>query len=457
MNNNDLIKHIESKYNVKSIKYKNLNVWLELRNRIYTKIKFGEESAYKISNKTYISVLISMFYGFFKWFKKYDAWFFSNKVNRILIDGYYYDRIFDYIGSQIDSSLFIELTTERHYKKSQVYSKNIVSKSLLIFIEKIVSIFVSLKRVDLTEYNKILKEFDVEISPVYGLKKMISQYYFMRFLLAFNKPKFVFISPSYDNYGYVKAFKEKGIKVIEVQHGVIIKEHYGYNVQTEFSRDYFVDYLLTFGENEKLVFNETNFGISRESVIPVGNFYLDHILEYFKSVPKIENLKSKYTKSFVVSLQELEVPLRLIPLLIESAHLFPDYLFILKPRHKDMNYYTSTYSLPSNMVVIENVNVYQLIMETDFHISVYSTCALEAPALGKMNILYDINGMAKSHLGEVLTNAKTTRYVSELDEFNLLIESLIPIDAKIVISEHKDVIEGNYKTNINNFLKQIND
>ena len=38
MKNSELIEHIEEKYDVKSIQYNSLSLWLELRNRIFTAI-----------------------------------------------------------------------------------------------------------------------------------------------------------------------------------------------------------------------------------------------------------------------------------------------------------------------------------------------------------------------------------------------------------------------------------
>ena len=97
-------------------------------------------------------------------------------------------------------------------------------------------------------------------------------------------------------------------------------------------RDYFVDYLLVFGNNEKNVFGGDNLGINKKNVIPVGSYYLDHIKQTFTPNSEIENLKIGFTKTFCVSLQELEVGEKLIPLIIESARGNKNCLFLLKPR-----------------------------------------------------------------------------------------------------------------------------
>ena len=107
----------------------------------------------------------------------------------------------------------------------------------------------------------------------------------MSLLLKVKKPKRVFIAPSYTSYGYVYALKKAGVKVVEVQHGVIIEEHYGYSVRAEFDRNFFVDHLLTFGHSEKKVFKNSR-GISEDSIIPIGSYYLSFLKNNF-----VENLK----------------------------------------------------------------------------------------------------------------------------------------------------------------------
>ena len=129
MKNSELIDYVEEKYDVKSIQYKSLNLWLEIRNRLYAFISLGEESTLKIDSQTYRLIVLSAFYGCFNWFRSYDAWIFSAKINRLKIDEKYHDRLYEYIGEKFRKTLFIEVTTDFHHKRSLVQSKYIVSKS----------------------------------------------------------------------------------------------------------------------------------------------------------------------------------------------------------------------------------------------------------------------------------------------------------------------------------------
>ncbi|MFK8046296.1 MAG: hypothetical protein AB8B72_12445 [Crocinitomicaceae bacterium] len=457
MKSSDQVKHIESNYNVSSITYKNLSLWLEIRYRLFSKMFHGEETGLKINSQTYLNVIKSAFYGFFNWFKKYDAWFLSNSSNRLEINGRYYDRFFDYPASKYNKSLFIELTTDKHFPKKSVSSQYIVSRSPLILAEKFISFFINVKKLDLNILESIKQDYQIDFDATYSIKKMVAQYRVMSFLLKFSKPKVIFIAPSYTAFGYMKAFNERKINVVEVQHGVIIKEHFGYNIGPGFDRNYFPDYLLTFGGQESQVFDTENNFIANNKVVPVGSFYLEHINSEFQPSKIIDDLTSNFKFSFTVSLQDVESGEKLVPFIINTAKKNQNIIFILQPRRKPKKYYTSTYNLPNNVVVSEKLNIYELILNTDGHISVYSTCALEAPALGKQNILVNIDGKSKEIFGNTLVEKTTTQYVNteiELQDCLVNFEALSP---KVIQKAHKDVLKSNYKVNMDSFLNRINE
>lgn len=446
----DLIYQIETETNVEEIRYKKIPLWLELRNRFFFKLSIGKESNLVINSNTIIKTITSIFYGFFNWFKSYDAWFLGSDLNRILIDEKYYDKIFDYPASKFNKSLFLELSTKGHYKKKNVYSKYIVSRAPLIIIEKVYSLFINIKKVDLSSYNELCQKYQININPKYGIKKMISQYKIMKLLLIFKKPKYVFIAPSYNNYGYIKAVKDKGIKVIEIQHGVINKEHFGYNVYAKFDENYFPDYLLTFGEREKSIFYPPNNFINKEKVFPVGSFYIDYINSSYSQSKKQHN----YELTFSVSLQDCEIGGKVVPFIINLAKKHPNYLFLLKPRRTNINDYLSKYKFPDNIKFITQQNIYELIKSTDIHITAYSTCALEAPALGKRNILLNFENKAKEYYGSFLNN-NNTHYIENEQQFNT-VTAQIKLESENLIKEsHKNVMITNYKKNIDDFIKLL--
>lgn len=450
---NKLIEEIESKYETKKVRYRDLSLWLEFRNRFFFSLSIGKESNLIIDKSVYFAVLRSVFYGFFNWFKTYNVWVLSASNYRIKIEDKYFDKFFDYPASKVDKTLFIELSVKPHFKRSQIFSKYIVSRAPLIILEKVISMFLSLKKVDFSIYKEIQAEYKTEIDPVYSIKKMIAQYKSMQFLLFFKKqPKFVFIAPSYMSFGYVKALKEKGVKIIEAQHGVINKEHFGYNYHEKYDSGYFPDYLLTFGEREKRVFSETNTFIKKNNVVPVGSYYIDYIEEKFK----LDINTSDYRLTFSVSMQDCDIGGKVLPFLLNVASENKDCLFLLKPRRTPVKEYTSKYQIPSNMMFVENHDVYQTILHSDFHITAFSSCALEAPALGVKNVLLNFENKAKEYYFDIL-HKETSYYVSSEKLFNQQVKQLTVESKHKVKALHKEVISTNYQQNINDFLKMIED
>ncbi len=444
-----VIQSIESEFEVEKVQYKGLPLWLEIRNRFFFKLSIGKETNLKVNASLAFSLLQAVFYGFFNWFRSYDAWFLGSGLNRVLLDGKYYDKLFDYPAQRIGKSLFIELSTQKTKKRNTIASKYIVSRAPLIVLEKMFSLFFNIKKVDQTIIEEIIKKYEIDYKPDYAIKKMVAQYRVMKLLLRLKKvPKVVFIAPSYTAYGFIRAFKEKGVKVVEVQHGVINGEHFGYNVYQSFDRVYFPDYLLSFGEREKRVFESPNLSIRQENIFPVGSFYIEHVQNnYPKSVSNDGQL------IFSVSLQDCDIGQKLIPFLIEVARDNSNFSFLLKPRRTTIEEYLSLYDFPENMSLVGDKNVYETIMESHIHITAYSSCALEAPAMGRKNILVNFENKAIEYYGAIL-GKETTSYISTKSEFETVVAQLT-FNPEQVRSDHKDVIVSGYKNNIDRFLNEL--
>jgi len=448
----EIINSIECNYDTKKVKHHDLTLWLEFRNRFFHNLSIGKESNLIINSSLYLIVIKSLFYGFFNWFKSYDCWVLSASNYRVKIGDKYFDKYFDYPASKIKNTLFIELSVNPHFKRSKLFSKNIVSRAPLVIFEKLYSLFILSKKIDYSLYEDIQAEYNTSINPNYSVKKMISQYKSMRILLFFKKtPKYVFIAPSFMSFGYVKALKEKNVLVIEVQHGVINKEHFGYNYYEDYNKNYFPDYLLSFGEREIEVFDESNTYIAQGDVIPVGSYYIDYISKSFKN----EFDTSGYRLTFSVSMQDCGIGLKLLQFLIKVASENLDCLFMLKPRRTPISKYTALYDIPKNIFFIDELDVYKTILHSDFHITAYSSCALEAPAMGVKNILINLENKSKEYYSNVLDN-RTTDYISSEFEFNELLKTLEVLPRETVRSLHKDVFKSNYQANIDSFLDKIN-
>ena len=106
-------------------------------------------------------------------------------------------------------------------------------------------------------------------------------------------------------------------------------------------------------------------------------------------------------------------------------------------------------------MIVKNLNIYQIIKKSDFHTTVYSTCALEAPALGIPNILINIKGMAKNNYLETLTNSENTRFVDNEEQFLNTLLTWKPKNKKEIMDGHNNFYEQNHKKNLKKALRLI--
>jgi hypothetical protein len=143
---------------------------------------------------------------------------------------------------------------------------------------------------------------------------------------------------------------------------------------------------------------------------------------------------------------------RLISFVCDAAKLDCSIFYILIPRWPQNPMYSSL-NLPPNVEIIRDRNFYELMAYTDFHSTVNSTCALEAPALGVQNILVDIDGQAKWFYEAVLCDSRVTRFVDTPKQYVDTINSFPKLDRDTVCKLHEDFFATNYKENIHNFVK----
>lgn len=449
----EYIKKIETKYKLNTVEYENIHVWLNIKNHFISKKFQRNNSNIDLSKGNLIKLVWSIFKNFHKWFLKYDYWFIGDSLDRKKAGDKYYNIFLDFPATKLTKVLFIELPIYSHRKNKDIPTENLVSKSLLIVFETLYTkIFLrNIKISNISEIEKLVQNENVELDIQSISKKMIAQHKIMSFLLKVKKPKTVFLTTSYSNYGYIKALKEKKVTVIEFQHGVINKEHYGYNLFLPFDANYFPDKLLTFGNQEQEVFTGGNLWIKKENVFPIGSFFIEYSINNYEENNELNKIISNYNKTISVSLQDCNIGESLIEKLIESAIATPKILYLLKPRRQEKKNYLSKYKFPDNIIFIDNLDVYQTIMQSDFHLTAYSSCVLEAPAMGVKNIIFNLENKGKEYYNNILAPSTTT-YVESVAELVQEINAASIIKKNRIKENHKQVIVPNYKDRITSFL-----
>lgn len=448
----DQIRHIESKIDVGSIKVhfhgRIFQVYPWLKVKLFYKLITGSESMAKADKAMLLRQVKSLFSGFLNWFKAYDIWAFSNNQERIAVDGQYYHKIFDSIEGIVDASiLHIELQLFKTFKRKEIKSKHLVSKSFFLLQEEFISrLFLRDVKIENSALiQQICAELNVEVAPQKILKKVLSQYLVMKFWLkVFKKPKLVLLTVGYSNFGYILAFKEHKIPVIEFQHGVISQGHHGYYYHQALQTDNFPDSIALWGQ-EECDFISKNSQIPIPTVAAVGRSIID-------LYGQDETLTQEPTRVCVV-LQDLQLSNELLEVLIGLNHkLGQKFDFYLQTRRASEAYYNTLYTLPKNFHFYHGP-IYENILQSAIHITVYSSSALESLALGTMNIFYDSSGRAQEIFHEKLAANPFCHFIkNQTDLLTFFNEVSIP-----PISEVKNASKNIYTTNASEHIKMLLD
>jgi hypothetical protein len=222
-------------------------------------------------------------------------------------------------------------------------------------------------------------------------------------------------------------------------------------VHIRIDKSYFPDYLLVFGRSELKTFDDSRF-IEPANVYPIGSFYIEYIRK--NHVPDFDLIKRlrNYRLSVGVTLAWItEKPT--IEVVCQAANFDNTIFYILIPRVPQEQHYT-TLNLPDNVMVIKDKNFYEVAMYVDFHATVISSCALEAPSLGVQNIFINIDNLSKQYYGDILKDKRLTRYADTPKEFVEIINTFEKLDRDIICRLNEDIIATGYEENLHKFIER---
>ena len=458
----NFIKEIETKYHVSSITLNGTQVWPFLRAAYYS--KYGDCYNFDMPNKNRSKDIFAklkkaknVVYGLDSLFRKYDYLVFSDTLERRLVNGKHIDKIAEFLISELGEErvLFIENPVNGlHFNRSKISTQNIVSLDLFC----IFCYLPLLRKKLIINSEAILKEinekYKLDVNYCMLILEFICYKNLFRFFYKIYKPKAIFINCYYSliHQAAIYTAKKMSIKTIELQHGVINNKCPAYNVFCKLDKSFFPDYLLCFGDYVKNVFIGNNYFISQENIFAVGNGYIEYIDKFYKGNDVLLSTIKKYKKSVAITLQRT-VEDKLINFIKETAIKSDNILYIFIPR--DLNKDYSNINFPLNVIIFKNLDFYKIVKYVDFHSTVYSTCALEAPALGTPNILINIDNLAKKHYADILNDKEVTKFINSKDEFVKTIMNWNREDSLEIKRRHSKFYKQNHTENIRIALNKI--
>lgn len=446
------LSEIERDYDVSSVTARGEQAWPILR--WHYAYAIDTKTTPKPSRKSSLDYINEAFYGLRNWYGKTKFLFFSDseQSTRRFIDGEYYDRLVDPIIDELtpEACLLIETPAPKHKPKTITHTRRIASITPIEISARILLLFEEQIRIG---KNEILENIqakygisinDEKILRLYNVKKRL-----YKILYNSLQPRAIFFVEYYRDIARVKAAKELGIKTIEVQHGSIGSEHPAYNSQLKIDSEYYPDLLFAYGEGEKQKLPES-FIYKADQIYPVGNFIIDYINESYQAEKTFQQDINNYRKSAAITLQKTIVD-ETMRFILEAAEFDDEILFIIVPR-EPLN---QDWSLPRNVRIVTDLNFYQLMKYVDVHVTVFSSCAMEAPSLGVRNILININNYAKIYFKQLLKDETITRYVETPLELVDEINKLMPIDRNAVIQANSAFITPHYRSNLKRILHEL--
>lgn len=457
----DKIREIESKYPVETIRTDGFQVWPMIRFWLWAyytaQVEPIRSKSSGLSIKQMLKLVGSLFYGLPNYFGKYNYLVFSDTSERRLIEGSYVDKSVDYITGILPKTLLVELPLPKHYPKSKIPTDRIVSKIPLYLLEWFYSKvrFTKIRIENEELLGKILGELRISFDYRSILIRNLAQHTAGKLLNRFYKPKGIVVQCAYTNTGFIKAFKDSGIPVIEVQHGLLSASHVAYNVFAKLEESYFPDYFLSYGHRERLLFSDKNFYIPKERVLPIGHYYLDMISSSDKNVSDYLPQAKKFKTLVCITGQNLpNLEQRFINFLKEAAPQCAQTFFAYIPRNRQSAIYAHK-DLPANFLVVDDKDTYEIIRLSTWHTTMFSTCAIEALYLGTPNILINLDNLARVHYAKILGEGPTTQFVNTVDEFAAAVNSRLVHDRSEVITLNSDLIASGYRKNVENALQII--
>jgi hypothetical protein len=267
------------------------------------------------------------------------------------------------------------------------------------------------------------------------------------FIIIFKaySPKYIitscyFISAS--NYGIIAACRTLNIKSIEIQHGCVTN-HYT-NWPSDFPQTIIPDYFLTWNKHQSLILNSKdtfiksltgvnewvyfqnknftknyNFQVDSINIVYIHQ-YLDHEWNTIKIRSILSNLSNKHHLYYVFH-----------PLTNSGSK-------------KTIKNYFSNYS-QITFFDSENVNIYDLISNSDCCFTRYSASAIEANCLNKKLLLVDRHSLYY-YQNEI--NQDLHIYLEDLSGIIEFLNSIIKDDPRLIIKS--DLSSSNFE-----FLEQL--
>jgi len=322
-----------------------------------------------------------------------------------LVEGEYVEIYTKYFVKELLAEQRDLLVLERPFEKRHRPKLNKYTKYLddSIIFTQLLKRFV---RPKIQSSENIIKELNSEIEDKFNMKinlhslfkdtiqhfKVSYKFYF--FLLKRIKPKQVYVLISYTYPSLVKAAKDLGIEVVELQHGAFSKYHLGYSYNSKCSVDYFPDKFLAWNEFWR------DIGALPLSKKDIGIYpfkFQDSEVKKYSNITRIKNQ--------VVVFSQGNLTDQISKIILDNFDFFQDKTIKFKLHPEELKSYRDSHFLTQlldkeNVELVIDDDLYKLLAASEYQVGVYSTAIYEGLEFGLKTIL--CNTMFVEYMEELI-------------------------------------------------------
>jgi len=457
-------RRIETSYDVSSVTVGGLQVWPFLRTEYNISLSakrdgFVKDPRMRMGPVQKLRRLRNLLYGFPAWWRSYDYVVLAGAGGRKLLNGQYVHKDTEWLIQALGRNRTLAVEEARlwkgHYPHGCVPEKHVVSRDVLNALA-----FLPMRPERLSIANEsILREINTEFGLKVDYRWSIAVFLRVasvlgRFMRRW-QPRAIFLSCYWGlvHQAAIYAARRQGITTCELQHGLMPprESNHGYTVSCKCDRNCFPEYLMVYGEHFRDQFRDSNF-IDNDNVLVTGSGYIDSIRAGYECDPQLRAALDRYDTSVCVASQADHED-EIVAFISAAARQAPRTLFVFVPRLLGRDY--SAVGFPENVVVYEHLNFYQVVKFTDFHATLWSSTAVEAPAFGTPNILIDLGGGARRFYGTMLTDPDVTRFVTTPAELVEALRSWHPHPRQDIIARHRRFIAPGHQALLDQALGRV--
>ena len=420
----------EQEEDVFSVEVGGVRVWERIRQKCFKKLLLESGIEKKPHTRVDQDKYTNYLRGGYKWLKSLvvknpffesesDFLFIGSSRRKVRDDGYQWDLFCDPIIDNLDIDY---VYTEPPY----LFSHRTPAKTEDIrYLDFITYTSVIQREVGLAQYDfstdeiEVLSEIEDEFSSTFdidmNIKEMVenelserkSRKWLYERLLDRIQPKIAIIVAGTFKRTFIETCKEKGIPVVELQHGGFGSDHLGYSFTDGRACTTFPDYLFVFGE---LWRDSVEFPIPTTNVYPVGYPYLE------EEVQKYETVEDSDKIIFISQGPKGDIISKFTTAFAERDHEY-DIIYKLHPGeyHRWRKQYPWLESAPLQVIDDDSVPLYKLFAESRVQVGVNSTALYEG-------LIFDLDTYILECQGTVsvqyLIEQDIATTVSSVDEFH---------------------------------------